>query len=91
MEKLNEKDFLEFLKKKNLFEFQSKALAEFLKRQYLIPKNQTLKMIKLLKEKRIIKRVSKSGYCQTTCESCYEYGCDAGPQTPINYWKIVKL
>lgn len=89
MSQLNEIEFLEFLKKKNLLEFQTKALSEFLKREYDVPKIQTKKMVSILKEKGIIKRVSISGDCKTTCASCYEYGCDAGQRAPINYWKVI--
>lgn len=84
----NENEFLSYLNKIGINEFQSKGLSEYLKRDLNIPKSKTKQFISILKHKDMINRVSESGYCKTTCASCYEYGCDAGQRPPINYWKV---
>jgi len=86
----NEKEFLEYLKKESIGTFQTKSMSEHLKETFNIPKYQTRTWISILKTNGIIKRASESGYCKTTCASCYEYGCDAGQRPPVNYWKIIK-
>lgn len=84
----NEKDFLEFLKKEEISTFQTKGLSEMLKKEQGIPKIKTKIWISILKTNGIIERASESGYCETICASCYEYGCDAGMRPPINFWKL---
>lgn len=81
---------LDFLKIYNCSEFSTKQIAISLKEDFNLPKTKTSKLIKKLKELGIIERRSKSGYCETTCASCYEYGCDAGLKPPINFWKILR-
>lgn len=83
-------NFINYL---NLFKFttfQSKGLSEMLNYNFKVPKSKILEHIKKMKGLGLIERKANSGYCQTTCASCYEYGCDAGPQSPINYWEIKK-
>ena len=83
-------DLLNFLQEKECSEFTSKNMAAWIKEDFGKPKAQTLKIIQELKELGIIERRSKSTICTSVCASCYEYGCDAGPSAPYNYWKILR-
>lgn len=82
--------FVDYLKECNVGNFQSKSMSEILKDEIGVPKSSILKHISKLKELGVIERKHESGNCSSLCSSCYEYGCDAGPQPPINYWQINK-
>ena len=84
----NEKDFLNYIIENHKGTFQTKAISEYLKSEMNIPKIKTKIWTSILKTNGLIERKSESGYCKTTCASCYEYGCDAGQQSPINYWQV---
>lgn len=71
-------------------EFQTKGISSTLHYLFNIPKSKTTKYVQELTQKGLIKRVSQSVNCQTTCASCYEDGCDAEPRPPVNFWKVVK-
>jgi hypothetical protein len=85
----NEKDFLNYVKNEHFGKFQTKAISEYIKEIFGIPKIKVKIWISILKTNKLIIRKSDSGYCKTTCASCYEYGCDAGIKTPINYWVLI--
>lgn len=82
--------FVDYLKECNISSFQSKSMSEILKLKTGTPKSSIMQHINKLKELSVIERKSESGNCSSVCASCYEYGCDAGPQAPINYWEINK-
>lgn len=86
----SEKDLLNYFKEKNIKQFQTKSLSEHLKETMNVPKIKTKNWVGILKTNKLIVRKSESGYCKTTCASCYEYGCDAGEQPPINFWQLVE-
>ena len=86
----SEKDLLNYFKEKNIKTFQTKSLSEHLKETMNVPKIKTKNWVSILKTNKLIVRKSESGYCKTTCASCYEYGCDAGEQPPINFWQLVE-
>jgi len=86
----NEKEFLEYLKKEKIKTFQTKSMSEHLKEEMNIPKIRVKIWVSILKTNGLIVRKSESGYCKTTCASCYEYGCDAGEKAPINFWELVE-
>ena len=81
---------LDFLKTKNCTEFTSKNMCLWIKEDFGNPKTHTTKLIQELKEKGVLERRSRSTNCTTICSSCYEYGCDADPTPPYNYWKILR-
>ena len=86
----SETDFLNYIKNEHFSKFQTKAISTFIKEKFDIPKIKVKIWISILKINKLIVRKSKSGNCQTTCASCYEYGCDAGNQPPINFWQVVE-
>ena len=85
---MNKTEFIDYLNKNDIKEFQSKSISEHIKKELGISKSIILKLIKELKTENSIERRFYSGNCSTTCASCYEYGCDAGPRPPIGVWKI---
>jgi len=84
----NEKDFLKYIVSEQKGNFQTKGISIFLKEKLNIPKIKTKIWISILKTNGLIERKSESGYCKTTCASCYEYGCDAGIRPPVNFWQV---
>lgn len=84
----NEKDFLQWLKKEGFLKFQTKTISSLLKKEMNIPKIKVKIWISILKTNKLIIRKSESGYCKTTCASCYEYGCDSGIKPPVNFWQL---
>jgi hypothetical protein len=94
---VNPSDILEFIKSEywteslnyNPIDFQTKYLATTLNYLFNIPKYKIVAMVQELKASDLIKRISLSGNCKTTCASCYEHGCDALPSAPYNCWTVV--
>lgn len=85
---MNSTELLNYLKDNEYNKFQSKGMQDHLKLKLNIPKFQTRINVKQLLADGVIERKSKSGYCDSVCASCYEYGCDNGAQAPINYYEI---
>lgn len=85
-------NFINYLRSNNISVFSFKRLSIMLSEDenLLISKSKVIFYCKMLKEFDMIEKVSESGNCKTTCASCYEYGCDAGQQPPINYWRLKK-
>jgi len=81
---------LDFLKTKRCSEFTTKDMTIWLKGDFKLSKIKTTKIIQELKTMGVIERRSVSGNCQSTCASCYEYGCEAEPRPPINFWKVLR-
>ena len=84
-------EFLKYLKKNKITEFTFKSLSEFLSKEFLIPKSRVISFCKKMKDVNMIEKVSISGNCQSTCASCYEYGCEEPGRPPINFWKVKTL
>jgi len=86
---MTKEELLKAIKENGFRKFNSKQMQELIKKNFAVPKSRTRSNIQQLLADGSIERKYTSTSCSTTCASCIEYGCDAGPQPPVSYYQIV--